>query len=151
MRAVIQRVSSASVRVGGEVVGAVEAGLLVLVGAGPQDTAADAVALARKVATLRIFRDEDEKMNRSVLDIGGSALVISQFTLFGDTRRGRRPSFTAAASPDLAEPLVDACSVELESLGVPTQTGRFGADMKVELVNDGPVTILMETADGRVI
>ena len=151
MRAVVQRVSSASVRVDGDVVGAVGVGLLVLVGAGPDDTVHDATALAGKLATLRIFRDDDDKMNRSVLDVGGSALVISQFTLFGDTRRGRRPSFTAAAPPEIAEPLVDAVTAELESLGVPTQTGTFGADMKVELVNDGPVTILMETANGRVV
>lgn len=150
MRAVVQRVTSAQVEVGGEVVGSIETGLLVLLGVAPTDSAAEASALANKLAGLRIFRDDDGKMNRSVADVGGGVLVISQFTLYGNARKGRRPSFVEAAAPEVAEPLVDAMVNEFVSLGLPTATGRFGADMAVSLVNDGPVTLVLEAADGRV-
>jgi len=117
----------------------------VLVGVGPNDTEAQAELLADKIAGLRIFADEEGKTNRSLVDIGGGALVVSQFTLFADLRRGRRPGFTTAASPDVAEPLVERVMEALRALGVPVQGGRFGADMQVELVNDGPFTILLDT------
>ena len=140
MRAVVQRVTRASVTVAGEVVGAVDRpGLLVLVGVTHADDAAQAAALARKVAGLRILRDE-----RSVLDEGAPVLVVSQFTLYADTRKGRRPSWGAAAPGPVAEPLVDAFTTGLRSLGLEVATGSFGADMAVELVNDGPVTLLLE-------
>ena len=140
MRAVVQRVTRASVTVAGEVVGAVDRpGLLVLVGVTHADDAAQAAALARKVAGLRILRDE-----RSVLDEGAPVLVVSQFTLYADTRKGRRPSWGAAAPGPVAEPLVDAFAAGLRSLGLEVATGGFGADMAVELVNDGPVTLLLE-------
>jgi len=151
MRVVVQRVSSASVEVAGEVVGSVGTGLMVLLGVAPDDTEADARAVATKLAGLRIFRDDEGKMNRSVLDVGGDVLVISQFTLYGDTRRGRRPSFVNAAPPEIAEPLVDAMVAALEAEGVATSTGRFGADMAVSLVNDGPVTLVLESAAGKVL
>ncbi|MBX9584459.1 MAG: D-tyrosyl-tRNA(Tyr) deacylase [Gemmataceae bacterium] len=145
MRAVLQRVSRAGVTVGDEVVGAVAAGWLVLLGVAPGDTQSDADWLADKVAHLRAFRDPDGKMNLSVLDIGGGVLAVSQFTLYGDCRKGRRPGFTTAAPPDVAEPLYERFVTALKALGVPTQTGRFGADMAVALVNDGPVTFVIET------
>ncbi len=151
MRAVIQRVSSARVEVGGEVVGSIGQGLVVLLGVAPADTRADAGALAAKLAGLRIFRDSAGKMNLSVTDVGGGVMVISQFTLYGDTRRGRRPSFVGAADPTVAEPLVEETVAALGELGVPTATGRFGADMAVSLVNDGPVTLVLEVAEGRVL
>lgn len=151
MRAVVQRVSHARVEVGGEVVGAIEQGLAVLVGVAPDDGPEDARALAIKLAGLRIFRDEAEKMNLSVADVGGGVLVISQFTLYGDTRRGRRPSFVGAAQPEIAEPLVAEVVAALAELGIPTATGSFGADMAVSLTNDGPVTLVLEVADGRVL
>lgn len=151
MRAVIQRVAQARVEVGGEIVGAIGPGLVVLVGVAPTDTVEDAGALAAKLAGLRIFRDDDGKMNRSVIDVGGSVLAISQFTLFGDTRRGRRPSFVGAAPPEIAEPLVTAVVSALDQLGVPTSTGSFGAEMVVWLTNDGPVTLVLEVVDGRVL
>lgn len=144
MRAVVQRVSRAEVRVGGEVVGSIAQGLCVLVGVTADDDAARAERLGTKLARLRIFADDDGKMNRSVADVGGSVLVISQFTLYGDASRGNRPSFVAAAPPDVAEPLIGHVVRHLEALGVPTATGRFRADMAVELVNDGPVTIVVE-------
>ncbi|MCP3976505.1 MAG: D-tyrosyl-tRNA(Tyr) deacylase [bacterium] len=150
MRAVVQRVIEATVTVDGEAVGSIGAGLAILVGVAPTDTAADARALADKLAGLRIFRDQAGKMNLSVMEVGGGVLVISQFTLYGDSRRGRRPSFIGAAQPDVAEPLVDATVAHLASLGVPTATGRFGADMSVTLTNDGPVTLILEVSDGRV-
>lgn len=150
MRAVVQRVSSARVEVGGEVIGEVGEGLLVLLGVAPTDTPADAAVLAAKLAGLRIFRDDAAKMNRSVVDVSGSILVISQFTLYGDVRRGRRPSFVGAAPPEIAEPIVAAAVAELETLGIPTATGRFGADMAVTLTNDGPVTLILEASEGRV-
>ena len=144
MRAVVQRVARASVTVDGEVVGACGRGLLVLVGARHEDTSDAAVRLAGKIARLRIFENEEGRFDRSLLDVGGEALVVSQFTLYGETTKGNRPSFTSAAPPDEAEPLVDLVAAELASLGVPTATGRFGARMQVELVNDGPVTIVLD-------
>lgn len=148
MRALLQRVSRAAVRVGGpdgEIIGEIGPGLAVLLGVGPADTEAVADALARTVADLRIFRDEDGRTNRSLLDTGGAALVVSQFTLYADTRRGRRPGFTGAATPELAERLYLAFAQALGRYGVPAATGRFGAEMQVELVNDGPFTIWLDT------
>ena len=144
MRAVVQRVRSARVTVGDEVVGAVGAGLLVLLGVAPTDTAAQAQWLADKVVGLRIFRDADDKMNLGVADVGGGVLVVSQFTLYGDCRKGRRPSFVGAAPPEIAEPLYEAFIRAVRALGAPTATGRFGAMMQVELVNDGPVTLVID-------
>jgi D-aminoacyl-tRNA deacylase len=144
MRAVVQRVSSASVRVDGEVVGASGRGLLVLVGIGHQDTFETAVRLAGKVARLRVFENDQGRFDRSLLDVGGEALVVSQFTLLADTEKGNRPSFTGAAPPEQAEPLVERFRDELASLGVRTASGRFGSRMEVELVNDGPVTVVLE-------
>ena len=142
----MQRVTGARVRVDGQVVGEIGAGLCALVGVTHDDDGAVAAKLAGKVANLRVFDDEDGAMNRSLLDTGGAALVVSQFTLYGDTVRGRRPSWVAAARPEQAEPLIDAFGRELEGLGVPVATGRFRADMQVELVNDGPVTLLLEVS-----
>jgi D-tyrosyl-tRNA(Tyr) deacylase len=143
MRAVCQRVSEARVRVGGEVVGEIATGLCVLLGVARGDSEADAESLAAKIARLRIFPDEQGRFDRSLLDIGGSALVVSQFTLLADTAKGNRPSFTGAAPPEDAEPLYKRfCDVARE-LGIPVETGVFGATMQVELVNDGPVTILL--------
>jgi D-aminoacyl-tRNA deacylase len=144
MRAVVQRVSSASVRVDGEVVGASGRGLLVLVGIGHQDTFETAVRLAGKVARLRVFENDQGRFDRSLLDVGGEALVVSQFTLLADTEKGNRPSFTGAAPPEQAEPLVERFRDELASLGVRTASGRFGSRMEVELVNNGPVTVVLE-------
>ncbi len=150
MKAVFQRVSHASVTVDGEVVGAVAAGVLLLVGVQQEDTAAEAAVLAQKVANLRVFRDESGKMNRSVLDIGGGVLAVSQFTLCADTRHGRRPDFFAAARPETALPLFETVVSELKKAGVAeVQTGVFGADMQVELLNDGPVTILLDTEEWK--
>ena len=147
MRALLQRVSRAEVRVGDEVVGRIGPGLVVLLGVGPDDDAAVADGLARKVAELRIFADDEGRTNRSLLDTGGGALVVSQFTLFADTRRGRRPGFTDAAAPEHAIPVYDRFAAALEALGVRVERGRFGAEMAVELVNDGPVTIWLDTAE----
>lgn len=144
MRVVLQRVSRSSVRVDGELVGQIERGLLLLAGVATGDTADTVRAAAEKVAGLRIFSDDEGKMNRSVRDVGGSALVVSQFTLLGDARRGRRPSFTDAAAPEIAEPLIELFARELKGQGVPTATGVFGARMEVELVNDGPVTLVLD-------
>ena len=145
MKVVLQRVRRASVTVDGEIVGAIDAGLLLLLGVAPGDTAASAEWLAAKVAGLRIFADDAGKMNRSLLDVGGGALVVSQFTLYGDCRRGRRPSFVGAARPDLAEPLYERFCALLSAQGVATvERGVFGADMAVELVNDGPVTLILD-------
>ena len=150
MRALVQRVSRASVRVAGETIASIDGGLLVLLGVTHSDGESDAAYIADKVANLRIFPDADGKMNRSVLDTGGSVLVVSQFTLYGDTRKGRRPSFVDAAAPERAEPLVREAAERLRALGVPTQTGEFGAHMEVELTNDGPVTVLLESGvDGN--
>jgi D-tyrosyl-tRNA(Tyr) deacylase len=147
MRAVVQRATRGSVVVGEETIGVLDPqpGLVILVGVGPNDSEAQALLLADKIAGLRIFADDDGKTNRSLLDIGGGALVVSQFTLFADLRRGRRPGFTTAAAPDVAAPLVERVMEALRALGVPVQGGRFGADMQVELVNDGPFTILLDT------
>ena len=144
LRALVQRVTEARVSIEGSVVSEIGAGLCVLVGVTHDDSAAVAGKLAAKVANLRVFNDDAGIMNLSLLDVGGAALVISQFTLYGDTVRGRRPSWVAAARPEVAEPLVDAFAVALGELGVPIATGRFGADMQVALVNDGPVTLLVE-------
>lgn len=146
MRAVLQRVSRAEVRVDGETVGAVGAGLVVLLGVGPDDDEAVADGLARKIAELRIFADDDGRTNRSLLDVGGEALVVSQFTLFADTSRGRRPGFTGAALPDQAIPLYERFASALEGLGVRVARGRFGAEMAVELVNEGPFTVWLDTS-----
>lgn len=145
MRAVLQRVSQASVEVAGQVVGRTGAGLLVLLGVGHGDTADEARLLAEKTAGLRIFGDEAGRFNLSLREVGGGALVISQFTLYADTRKGRRPSFTDAAAPDLAAPLVEAYAEALRALGVPVETGVFGASMRVALVNEGPVTIILDS------
>jgi D-tyrosyl-tRNA(Tyr) deacylase len=147
VRALLQRTTGARVRVDGEVVGEIGAGLVVLVGVGTDDDVAVADGLARRIAELRIFDDADGKTNLSLLDVGGAALVVSQFTLYADTRRGRRPGFTGAAAPDLAEQLYLRVAEALRALGVVVATGRFGAVMAVELVNDGPFTIWLETAD----
>jgi len=145
MRAVVQRVARAQVTVGEELVGAISRGLLVLVGVGLTDTERDGEYLAEKTANLRIFEDEMGKMNRSLLEIGGEALVVSQFTLWGDCRRGRRPSFSEAAPPELGEALYEAYCRALRSYGVPVRQGRFRAEMLVEMANDGPVTILLDS------
>src|SRR5574341_641788 len=144
MRTVIQRVSRGSVTVDGKRVSEIGRGLVILVGVGKGDGEAQADWLAEKIANLRIFEDEAGKMNRSVLDVGGSALVVSQFTLYADTQKGRRPSFIDAALPDQAEPLVAHFAKRLQFYGVPIQTGVFRAHMRVEIHNDGPVTIVLE-------
>jgi D-aminoacyl-tRNA deacylase len=146
VRAVLQRVSQASVTVDGRVTGAVDRGLLVLLGVGPDDGPEQVGWMARKVAGLRIHQDEAGRMNRSLLDIDGGALVVSQFTLYGDARKGRRPSFTGAAPPELAEPLYERFCEALAAEGVaPVARGVFGAHMDVALVNDGPVTLVLES------
>lgn len=152
MKALVQRVDHASVSVDGEVIGQIGEGLLALVGAGRADTSADAEALARKVVGLRIFPDEDGRFNRSLIDVDGAMLVVSQFTLYADVRRGRRPSFTEAARPEQASRLVDEFVAAVKALGVEeVATGRFGAMMEVDLRNNGPFTLMVETADGRVV
>jgi len=145
MRAVVQRVSRAQVRVDGAVTGSCGTGLLVLVGVGADDDAHDAEQLADKIANLRIFPDEQGLMNRSVSDVGGGIVLVSQFTLHGDVRKGRRPSFIAAAREDAAGPLYESLGAQLERHGLAVGYGVFGAHMDVELVNDGPVTILLDT------
>ncbi len=145
MRALLQRVTKASVTVDGETVGQTGPGLVVLICAMQGDTDVQADQLAAKIAKLRIFTDAAGKMNRSVCDIGGSALVVSQFTLAADTRRGNRPGFSAAADPEEGKRLYDYFAARLAAQGVPVETGQFGADMQVELLNDGPVTIWMES------
>ncbi len=145
MRAIVQRVRSARVTVGDEVVGAVGYGLLVLLGVAPTDTVAQVQWLADKVVGLRIFADAEGKMNHGVADIGGGVLVVSQFTLYGDCRKGRRPSFVGAAAPEIAEPLYEAFLNGIRALGIPVAAGRFGAMMQVELVNDGPVTLIIDS------
>lgn len=149
MRAVVQRVHEAAVTVDGEVVGAIGRGLLVLLGVRDGDTRAEADWLAARVAGLRIFSDADGKFNLALADVGGAALVVSQFTLYGDARKGRRPDFTRAARPEVAEPLVDYFVAQLQAAGIPTASGRFGAAMDVRLVNHGPVTILVEREAGE--
>ena len=145
MRLVVQRVTRASVTVDGEVTGKIGKGYMVLVGAEVGDTEADARLCADKLAGLRVFVDDEGKMNRSVLDVGGAILLVSQFTLLGDARHGRRPSFIAAARPEVAEPLLETMKAMLEEKGLHVETGRFRAHMDVELVNDGPVTILIDS------
>lgn len=149
MRAVVQRVTRAQVTSEGEVTGRIEAGLCVLVGVGQGDSDADATSLAEKVTTLRIFEDEAGKMNRSLLDVGGALLAVSQFTLYGDTSKGRRPSFVGAMEPVRANELFEAFCAAARNLGVTVATGRFRTHMSVELVNDGPVTLWLDTAAGR--
>lgn len=144
MRGLVQRVTSASVTIDGEVVGAIGAGLCVLVGVTHDDDTATATKLATKIWNLRVFDDAEGFMNRSVSETTGAVLVVSQFTLYGDTRKGRRPSWIDAARPEHAEPLIAAVVRALADLGASVATGRFGADMQVELVNDGPVTLLLE-------
>jgi len=145
MRAVVQRVTRASVGVAGRVAGAIERGFLVLVGVGVDDDEHDADALAQKIAGLRVFDDENGAMNLALADVGGAVLVVSQFTLLGDVRKGRRPSFIAAARGEHAERLYERVAAQLRASGLRVATGVFGADMAVELVNDGPVTILVDT------
>lgn len=145
MRVVLQRVKYASVKVDGKTVGSIDKGLLVLLGVCDDDTDADVVYMADKIRGLRIFEDEDEKMNLSVEDIGGEILVVSQFTLFGDCRKGKRPSFSSAGKPDYANMMYEKFIAYLNEQGFNTQHGVFGADMKVELLNDGPVTLLLDS------
>jgi D-tyrosyl-tRNA(Tyr) deacylase len=147
VRALLQRTSGASVAVDGEVVGEIRSGLVVFVGVGPADDEATADGLARRITELRIFRDGDGRTNSSLADVGGAVLLVSQFTLFADTRRGRRPGFTGAAPPDQAERLYERMATALRDLGVEVATGRFGAEMAVQLTNDGPFTIWLDTDD----
>ncbi len=147
MRAVLTRVSSASVTIDGKVNGKIGRGFLILLGVGPEDTKADATKLAEKLLSLRIFTDENDKMNLGLEAVGGEVLVVSQFTLYGSVRKGRRPSFTGAAEPSLAIPLYEFFLAECARLGYPPQHGEFGADMQVESVNDGPVTIVVDSAE----
>jgi len=146
MRAVVQRVSRARVKVDGEVTGKIENGLLVFVGVAPDDTEKDMEYIADKIMNLRIFEDENEKMNLSVTDVNGSLLVISQFTLYGDCRKGRRPNFTGSCEPVKAEKMYLEMLEYLKSKGIKTESGIFGADMKVDLLNDGPVTLLLDSS-----
>jgi D-tyrosyl-tRNA(Tyr) deacylase len=146
VKAVVQRVTRAAVRVDGEVVGEIEAGMLILLGALSGDGQAEAERLAERIARLRFFRDESGRMNLAAADVGASALVVSQFTLAADGKKGRRPSFDRAAPPELAEPLIQHFVDQLRTYGLTTATGRFGAMMEVELVNDGPVTFVLEQA-----
>lgn len=149
MRALVQRVSKGAVRVAEETVGAIDAGLVILVGVGAGDSAEDADFLANKVAGLRIFSDAEGKFNLALGDVGGAALVVSQFTLYADARKGRRPSFVHAAPPEQAEALVAHFAAALERQGIPVATGRFRSHMAVEIHNDGPVTIWLDTAELR--
>ncbi len=146
MRAVVQRVSSARVRVDGAVVGEITQGFLVLLGVGQGDGAAEVAYMTSKIRDLRLFPDDEGKMNRSLLESGGGVLVVSQFTLYGDCRRGRRPSFASAAAPDLAKSLYKDVVKELRGSGLTVATGIFQADMKVESINDGPVTVLLDSS-----
>jgi len=145
MRAVIQRSREARVDIDGRTVGAIDRGLVVLLGVGQEDSAEDVKYLAEKIVNLRIFEDEAGKMNRSLLEVRGQALIVSQFTLWGDSRKGRRPSFTRAAPPEIAEKLYLDFIDEVSGLGVKTASGRFGAMMEVHLVNDGPVTLILDS------
>jgi D-tyrosyl-tRNA(Tyr) deacylase len=148
MRAVVQRVSRAQVAVNGQITGEIGLGLLVLLGVGREDTEAEAVYLAEKIAGLRIFEDDEGKMNRSVQEVGGSVLAVSQFTLYGDVRRGKRPSFDGAAPPEQARELYEFFVEQIRAAGLRCETGRFQAMMKVELVNEGPATILLDSRKG---
>ena len=145
MRAVIQRVTESSVTVNQNVIGEIDQGLLVLLGVSVDDTENDAAQIAKKVAQLRIFNDDDDKFNRSLEDVGGAVLLISQFTLLGDARKGNRPSFIRAARPEEAVPLYDSVAQHLRTRGIRVETGEFGAHMDVRLTNDGPVTILLDS------
>ena len=145
MRAVLTRVNSASVTIDGEVVGKIGKGFLILLGVGPEDTEKECRYLAEKALSLRVFEDEEGKMNRGLEDVNGQVLVVSQFTLYGNCRKGRRPSFVEAAGPELGNRLYEQFLSDCESLGFPPQHGRFGADMQVESVNDGPVTLILDT------
>ena len=145
MRAVLTRVNSASVTIDGEVVGKIGKGLMILLGVGPEDTEQTSRYLAEKILGLRIFEDENEKMNCSLADVGGEVLLVSQFTLLGDARKGKRPSFIAAARPDVADALYEKVVARIRELGVHCETGVFQTHMEVELVNDGPVTILLDS------
>ena len=145
MRAVLTRVKSASVSIGGEVGGQIGKGFLILLGVGPNDTEKECRYLAEKALGLRVFTDENEKMNLGLAAVGGQVLVVSQFTLYGNCRKGRRPSFTDAANPELGNALYEKFLSVCEELGYPPQHGRFGADMQVESVNDGPVTLILDT------
>ena len=147
MRAVLTRVKSASVTIEGETVGKIGQGFLILLGVGPEDTEKECRYLAEKALGMRVFEDENGKMNLGLEQVGGEVLVVSQFTLYGNCRKGRRPSFTGAADPELGNRLYEQFLADCESLGYPPQHGRFGADMKVESVNDGPVTLLLDTAE----
>ncbi|HEY0605359.1 MAG TPA: D-aminoacyl-tRNA deacylase [Herpetosiphonaceae bacterium] len=149
MRALIQRVTEARVTVEADVVGKIGAGYLILLGVGQDDTQSEATQLAEKIVNLRLFSDAAGKFNHSLLDVGGAALVVSQFTLFADTRKGRRPSFVHAAAPELAVPLIEHFCATLRSHGVVVATGRFGAMMQVQLINDGPVTVWLDTIDAQ--
>ncbi len=151
MRVVLQRVTGARVTVDGEVVGSIGAGVCLLVGVQPEDTETDAAVMASKIAGLRIFPDAEGRMNLSLSDVGGEALVVSQFTLYADIRKGRRPSFTGAAAPEQARPLVDYLAACLRDLSIPVATGSFGAMMSVELTNEGPVTLVIEVKQGAVV
>jgi D-tyrosyl-tRNA(Tyr) deacylase len=150
VRIVLQRVSRASVTVDGSVAGSIGPGLLLLVGIEPSDTEEDIEGAVEKVINIRVFPDQEGRMNLSLADTGGSVLVVSQFTLLGDVRKGRRPSYVGAAPPEMAEPMIDAMVDRLRSAGVHTETGSFGAAMEVELVNSGPVTLVMSIGQGRV-
>ena len=147
MRAVVQRVSRASVTIAGQSAGAIERGLVVFLGVALDDTPERTQWLADKIVSLRIFADDEGKMNRGLLDVGGSMLIVSQFTLYGDCRRGRRPSFISAAGPEIAIPLYETFINAVKALGVPAATGRFGAYMQVELINDGPVTLVLDSQE----
>ena len=149
MRAVVQRVSEASVRIAGETVGSIAKGFLVLIGVEEGDTEKDSQYICEKIPNLRVFEDENGKMNRSLLDCSGELLAVSQFTLLGDARGGRRPSFIQAARPEKANPMYEALVETWRSQGIKVETGRFGADMQVSLINDGPVTIIMDTEQMR--
>jgi D-tyrosyl-tRNA(Tyr) deacylase len=151
MRAVVQRVSEGRVSVDGETTGAIGTGSVVLAGVAAGDTERDAQTLAGKIVGLRIFPDDEQKMNRSIVDAGGSVLLVSQFTLLADVRKGRRPAFTAAAPPEFAERLLGVLAEAIEAEGIDVEHGRFGAMMEVSLVNDGPVTIVIDVEDGKVV
>ncbi len=148
MRVLLQRVSHANVTVDGEIVGAIGQGFLILLGIGKEDSTAEIQALSEKIVHLRVFEDDAGKMNRSLLDIGGAVLVVSQFTLYADVKKGRRPSFTAAAPPNLAEPLVERFKAAIAAYDVKVESGIFGASMNVELLNTGPVTIWIDSEQG---